>query len=217
MAHDRGVKVLVDAVAYAPHRKVDVADLGCDALITSPYKWFAPHSGVLWLSPEVQSDLPRYQIRASHHSGPSVMEFGSTAFEIVAAIGAAADFMVEAGMGTIRAHEESLLAILLPGLLGIPGIHVYGEPEVGPGRVPTVGFTVDGWSPDQVCAALADDEIAGWSGDFYAIDLAQALNLTNTGGWVRLGINLYNSEDDVQRVLSSLTRIAVSRPQGSTR
>lgn len=47
MAHDRGVKVLVDAVAYAPHRRIDVGDLGCDALITSPSKWFAPHSGLL--------------------------------------------------------------------------------------------------------------------------------------------------------------------------
>lgn len=210
MAHDRGAKVLVDAVAYAPHRSVNVADLGCDALITSPYKWYAPHSGVLWLSPEVQEGLPKYQIRASHRHYPAVLEYGSTPYEVVCGVAAAADFLRETGLDAIRAHEDVLLGVLLSGLLSIPGVRVFGEQEVSPNRVPTVGCTVRDMHADAVCAELAKDGVAAWSGNFYALDLSQSLGLEQRGGWVRFGINAYVNEDDIYRAVSSVERIAHS-------
>ena len=52
-AHAAGARVYVDAVHAAPHRRLDVAALGCDALACSAYKWFGPHVGVLWARPEL--------------------------------------------------------------------------------------------------------------------------------------------------------------------
>ena len=46
-AHAVGARVYIDAVAWAPHKAIDIAALGCDALVTSPYKWYGPHTGVL--------------------------------------------------------------------------------------------------------------------------------------------------------------------------
>jgi selenocysteine lyase/cysteine desulfurase len=44
-----GARVFVDAVHLVPHRPVDVRALGVDALVTSAYKWYGPHAGVLWV------------------------------------------------------------------------------------------------------------------------------------------------------------------------
>jgi selenocysteine lyase/cysteine desulfurase len=46
LAHEAGALVWADAVAYAPHRRIDVEALGCDVLLCSPYKFFGPHLGM---------------------------------------------------------------------------------------------------------------------------------------------------------------------------
>ena len=56
-AHAAGARVYVDAVHAAPHRRLDVEALGCDALACSAYKWFGPHIGILWGRPEVLAEL----------------------------------------------------------------------------------------------------------------------------------------------------------------
>ena len=43
---------------WRPHRPIDVEALGADVLVTSPYKWYGPHAGVLWARPEILDDLP---------------------------------------------------------------------------------------------------------------------------------------------------------------
>ncbi|MFL5542136.1 MAG: aminotransferase class V-fold PLP-dependent enzyme, partial [Longimicrobiaceae bacterium] len=48
MARAAGALTFVDAVHYAPHRLVDVAELGADFLACSAYKFFGPHAGILW-------------------------------------------------------------------------------------------------------------------------------------------------------------------------
>jgi len=47
MAHSAGTLVYVDAVQYAPHGLIDVQKLGCDFLVSSAYKFFGPHAGIL--------------------------------------------------------------------------------------------------------------------------------------------------------------------------
>jgi selenocysteine lyase/cysteine desulfurase len=44
-AHAVGARVFVDGVHLVPHRPVDIGALGCDVFVTSPYKWYGPHSG----------------------------------------------------------------------------------------------------------------------------------------------------------------------------
>ena len=62
-AHAVGARVFIDAVALAPHRRIDIGALGCDALVSSPYKWYAQHAGMLWARPEILEELPEFKVK----------------------------------------------------------------------------------------------------------------------------------------------------------
>ena len=60
LAHDAGALCFVDAVHYAPHAFVDVRAIGCDLLACSPYKFYGPHVGTMY----VRAGSPRAARRA---------------------------------------------------------------------------------------------------------------------------------------------------------
>jgi len=196
-------------VHLAPHRAIDVGALGCDVLATSPYKWYGPHAGVLWIEPALLESLDAYRVRPAASSGPGKFETGTPAFETIAAIDAACSFLREVGLETIRGAEETAFAPLLEGLRAEPGVEVYGLPSLE-GRTPTVAFNVTGHHPDDVARALARDHIAVWSGDYYAVEIMAALGLDTRGGAVRAGVSSYNTADDVARLLASVRALARS-------
>lgn len=57
-AHAAGAKVVVDGVAFAPHRPMDVAAWGCDWYVYSTYKVYGPHMGALFGRHEALAELP---------------------------------------------------------------------------------------------------------------------------------------------------------------
>lgn len=206
-AHAVGARVFVDAVALAPHHRIDITALGCDAMVTSPYKWYAPHSGMLWCEPTLLQSLPVFKVRPSHDEGPSRFETGMPNFEAIAGIEAAARFLMEEGMDQLEIAETELFAPLLHGLQAIQGVTVYGVQGLE-GRTPTAAFTVAGHTPANVAKALADERIAVWDGHNYAIEVVGQLGLAESGGVVRAGISRYLEPDDVNRLLAVVERLA---------
>jgi cysteine desulfurase family protein (TIGR01976 family) len=204
-AHAVGANVFVDAVALAPHRAIDVAALGVDAIATSPYKWYGPHSGVLWVRPDLLATLPIAKVRP----GPQRFEAGMPNFEAIAGTEAAARFLMEETMARVEAAESVLCARLLEGLGSIPGVRLWGPPGVDD-RVPTVAFTVDGITPADVASALAADRIAVWDGHNYAVEVVEQLGLATSGGVVRAGIVRYTEPAEIDRLVESVARIAAS-------
>ncbi|MEO6157274.1 MAG: aminotransferase class V-fold PLP-dependent enzyme, partial [Ilumatobacteraceae bacterium] len=162
-AHAVGARVFVDAVHLAPHQPIDVADLGCDVLATSPYKWYGPHSGVIWIEPQLLDDLPLFKVRPAHDEGPERFETGMANFEAIAGIEAAARFLIEHGMTALATAERTLFAPLLSGLQAIDGVKVWGEQSLDR-RTPTAAFTIEGISPADVTKVLAGEHIAVWDG-----------------------------------------------------
>ena len=82
MAHDAGARLHVDAVARAPHLPIDVTAWGIDSLVTSPYKWYGPHAGILVLDPELLHGVEPYRVRPADYDGPDRWETGTKAFEV---------------------------------------------------------------------------------------------------------------------------------------
>lgn len=205
-AHAVGAKVYVDAVHAAPHRPLDASAIGCDALVTSPYKWYGPHAGVLCADPVLLDELPVAKVRPAADSGPRRWESGTPNLEGLAAVEAAARFLLDEGVAAIAADEAALCTTLLDGLAAIDGVRVWGPPTMA-GRAPTVAFTVNGVHPDDVSAALAADRIATWPGHSYAVEAVAQLGLAESGGVVRAGVVAYITDDDVARLLASVERI----------
>ena len=199
--------MFVDAVALAPHHPIDITALGCDAMVTSPYKWYAPHAGMLWMRPDLLADLPVFKVRPSQNEGPSRIETGMPNFEGLAGVEAAARFLLEEGMANIRAAENELFAPLLEGLLALDGVTVWGVHGME-GRTPTAAFTVAGHTPAEVSQALAAERVAVWDGHNYAVEVVGQLGLAETGGVVRAGISRYLEHDDVTRLLAVVERLA---------
>ena len=105
-----GARVYVDAVHAAPHRAIDVEALGCDALACSAYKWFGPHTAVLWAARSCSRTLHPDKLRPSPDEIPDRFELGTLPFESLAGVRAAAEFMLSLDRDDLRAHEDALLA-----------------------------------------------------------------------------------------------------------
>ncbi len=199
-AHAAGAYVYVDAVHAAPHREIDVAALGCDALACSAYKWFGPHVGVQWARRELLEELTPDKLLPSPDTAPDRWENGTPPFESLAGVAAAADYTRTLGWGAVRAHEEHLLAGALEGLDALPKVTVYGRAR---DRTPTLMFTVDGLSSTEAAIKLAEREVAVWDGNYYAHELERLLGLAPHGA-VRAGFVHYNDERDVERLLDAV-------------
>jgi cysteine desulfurase family protein (TIGR01976 family) len=222
MARAAGALCYVDAVHFAPHRRIDVDALGCDFLVCSAYKFFGPHVGVLWARSDLLERLRPYKVPPAPDTAPARWETGTLNHEGLAGTAAAVDWIASLGsdaggpaerssrldlaMERIRAHESALLASLLEGLAAIPAVRIHG-PAADADRTPTVAFTVEGTPPDEVAARLAASEVYAWSGDFYAPNVIERLGLSAQGGVVRVGVAAYTSEDDVDRLVDAVARV----------
>jgi cysteine desulfurase family protein (TIGR01976 family) len=229
-AHEVGALTFVDAVAYAPHGAIDVRDLDTDFLACSVYKWFGPHVGALYGKAEVFDRLPAFKVRPAHDR----FETGTANFEGIAGTLAATDYLRDigrsygdvggaagagdgserrrelvAGMTSIMVYEQELVALLIAGLQGIPGLTIHGitDPSRADERVPTVSVSLDGVGPRQAAERLGSQGIFVWDGDFYATGLIERLGKAGTGGVLRLGLVHYNTAAEVDRTLEAIAAL----------
>jgi selenocysteine lyase/cysteine desulfurase len=192
-----------------PHLPVDVNGWGIDSLVTSPYKWYGPHAGVLVLQRDLLHGVEPYRVRPADYTGPDRWETGTKAFEVIAGIGGAAAFMREHTWDEVAEAEGALLAQLEDALRSLPGVTVHA-PLATAGRAPTTIFSIDDREPVAVAQALADRRIAVWSGDNYASELIDALGLRERGGAVRAGIVRHTTTDDIDALRDALDAILAS-------
>lgn len=215
-----GAWLLLDAVHYAPHFSIDVQETGCDFLLCSAYKFYGPHVGVLYSRPGLLDRLPADRLRTTEQVAPYSIETGTLNHAAMAGVSAAIDFIGSLGEGstlreklvsaysTISRHEFALASRLHEHLRDIDGIQVVGQNFLSTDRTPTVSFTLAGKTPGQVCAALAEENICAWDGHFYAIRAMEVLGLVDKGGVTRMGISVYNTEEEIDRVAEVMKKIA---------
>jgi cysteine desulfurase family protein (TIGR01976 family) len=226
LARAAGALTFVDAVHYAPHVLVDVRAIGCDFLACSPYKFYGPHSGVLWGRHALLQALDAPKVAPAPAHAPDRLETGTASFEAIAGAAAAVDFLASLGGGAgeggdptaarrarlaaafarLHAHERPLTARLWTGLGAIPGVTRYGPPAGEP-RTGTVAFTVAGRHSRDVAAALAERALFLSHGNFYAATVVERLGLADRG-LVRAGCACYTTDDEVERLLTAVREIA---------
>jgi cysteine desulfurase family protein (TIGR01976 family) len=200
LAHEAGALAWADAVHYAPHGPIDVAAWDVDVLLCSPYKFCGPHMGLFYGRSELLERWQPYKVRpAAEHPPAARYETGTQQHELLAGLVAAIDYLGSLGWDAIQAHERELGGRILAGLPG--SCRLYGLPSME-GRVPTFALTVDGLTPEQAARRLAEQRIAVWHGDYYAVEVMRRLGLEE--GALRIGILHYTTAEEVDRLLEAL-------------
>lgn len=221
-AHAVGAEVYLDAVHYAPHGLIDVEAWSCDYLACSAYKFFGPHVGILYGRPERLAELVAYKLRPAPATGPDKWMTGTQSFELIAGATAAVDYLAEIGaslapesatrraklqaaMYGISEYERLLGEQILSRLVDLPSVHIWGIDDVARSsqRVPTFAFTHARLSPDDLATHLAERGIFVWSGNYYALEFTETMNL-EPDGMVRIGLLHYNTSEEVNRLLAEL-------------
>ena len=225
-ARDAGAWSFVDAVQSAPHVSTDVQDIDCDFFVCSSYKFFGPHQGMMWGRRDVLEQLAAYKVRPAPEELPWSFESGTQSHEGLAGVAATIDYFawigqemagvaadrrsqLVAALGMLFDYEKHLARQLIAGLQSISGVKVLGitDPAALDRRVPTVSFIHRDHEPAAIAEALAEQNIFAWSGDNYALEVARALQINESGGAVRIGAVHYNSADEIDKVLDALEAI----------
>jgi len=216
-----GALLIVDAVHYAPHFPVDVQALGADFLLCSGYKFYGPHVGVLYSRPGALDALPTYRLSVQDPLAPYRIETGTLNHAAIDGVRAAVEYIASWGSGTslrerivdamthIAAYEHDLAKHYHDAARRIPGVRVWG-PDFAAGRkrAPTVSITLDKVTAAEAAGALGNQGICVWDGDFYAARAVQVLGLAERGGLLRTGISMYNTRDELNRLLAALATLA---------
>ncbi len=220
-AHEAGAQVYLDAVHAGPHRLLDVRAFDCDFLVASAYKFFGPHTGILYGKLDRLAELDFYKVRPAPSDPPGKLETGTQSFESMAGVTAAIDYLaslggkpadtrrtrLEAAYSLIAEHETALSERFLAGLASIPEITVHGVQHAGPERVATFAISIDGHRAGEVAANLGRSGIYVWSGHYYAVNAIERLGVADAGGLVRIGFVHYNTMEEVDRVLEALAAL----------
>ncbi len=227
MAHEVGALSYLDAVHSAPHHLTDVRALDCDFLVCSTYKFFGPHMGVLYGKAKHLERLRPYKVRPNSDDIPYRWEWGTLNHECIAGITACVEYLADLGrrasseqpatrrealvaaFEAIHTYEQGLMAELLPGLLAIPGLKLYGiaDPARMNERCPTFAARIEGHTPHELATKLGDRGFFLWDGMYYAINLAELLGVSQSGGFLRIGLTHYNTPEEVRGLLKALHEI----------
>ena len=223
-AHTVGAEVFVDAVHYAPHGLIDVKELGCDYLACSSYKFFGTHQGILWGRYSRLAELPVAKLRVSSEEVPFRWMTGTQGHESMAGTLAAIEHLEWLGIHiagmkisrrealsvaftAIEDYESDLCWKMIVGLEDI-GVKIWGITDFSmkQRRAPTVSFTHHSMNAEEIGSALAENGVFTWAGNFYALELSEALGLEPEGA-LRVGILHYNTAEEVDRFLEVLSEI----------
>jgi cysteine desulfurase family protein (TIGR01976 family) len=207
LCREAGAMSYVDAVHFGPHGAINVEAVGCDFLVCSAYKFFGPHVGVLFGRAELLERHRPYKVRPAPEEIPHSWETGTVNLEGIAGTAAAVGYLQSLGMDAVAAYERGLAARLLDGLQAIHGVTVYGTTDLDR-RVPTAAFNVAGRRPGEVSAALGEQGIFVWDGNYYALELMHRLGLEGSGGAVRVGAVHYNTAAEIDAFLAAVAELA---------
>jgi cysteine desulfurase family protein (TIGR01976 family) len=218
--HERGAEIVVDAVAYAPHRAVNVRDLDVDYYIFSFYKTYGPHFAVMYGKYEKLLELDGlYHYFYSREKVPMKLEPGNTNYELAWGSAGIVDYIDALGGSTgdraavdrafdkIASHETHLGEKLLAYLRDRNDVRIVGRRDSATQhRVPTIAFKVDGRDSAEIVRSTEADRIGIRFGDFHSRRLIEHLGLADGNGVVRVSMVHYNTPEEVDRLIASLDR-----------
>jgi cysteine desulfurase family protein (TIGR01976 family) len=223
LAHAAGARVVVDGVAYAPHRAMDVATWGVDWYAFSTYKVYGPHMAALWGTRAAMAGLegPNHFFVAADDV-PYKFELGGVNHEGCAGLLGVRDYLaflaeeaepdrldrrgVERAFDVMAACEVPVQARLLEYLGSRVDVQIVGPHHARESRVGTVSFVHRSKRSREITDVVDRSGIAVRSGHMYAYRLCEALGLDPADGVVRVSLVHYNTVAEIDRLIGVLDR-----------
>lgn len=224
LAHGAGARVVVDGVAYAPHRAMDVSAWNVDWYAYSTYKVYGPHMAALWGRRDAIAELPGpNHFFIPDDELPYKFEIGGPSHEGCAGIRGLRDYLaflvglenpqkldrpaIEKAFEIMTACELPLQARLIEYLRSRDDLRIVGPIDDGPSRVGTISFVHDTKSSTDITAAVDRSGIGIRHGHMYAYHLCEAAGLEPEDGVVRTSLVHYNTMEEIERLIGVFDRV----------
>lgn len=221
IAHNAGVRVLVDAAQTAGHVPIDLRSLPIDLLACAGHKGLlGPQgTGVLYVRPGVEHDLQSARQGGTGTQSeddqqpdalPSKYESGTLNAPGIAGLDAGVGWLLERGVESVAHHDQMLTRRLLAGLAEINSVRVWG-PSADDDRVGVVSLTVEGFDVQDLSAILDQSfDIAARAGLHCAPGAHRALGTLACGGTLRMSVGHFTTAADIDAATEALAKIASS-------
>jgi cysteine desulfurase family protein (TIGR01976 family) len=226
LGREAGARVVVDGVAYAPHRAIDVAGIGADWYVYSTYKVFGPHMAALFGTHEALAELdgpnhffiPGTELPYKFEPGDASHEGCAGLLGLWPYLAALSGLSgteepqraaIEQAYAVITDRETTLQAHLIDYLRTKPDVRIVGPLTTDPSRVSTVSFVHAKKRSQEIAQAANRRRFGVRYGHFYAYRLcarlAEAGMLHDTqDGVARVSLLHYNTIEEIDRLIDCL-------------
>ncbi|KAJ5809930.1 aminotransferase [Penicillium pulvis] len=211
--------ISVDGVAWAPHRPIDVKELGVDFYVFSWYKVFGPHIAQIYARRSVQK---RYLTSLNHYFfDPSALHvrlgLGNSCIEFEHAVTPIISHLVDyVGWNSLIAHEEIITAQILNYLNAHPDLYtVYGSQTADPqARVSLISFTVNGLASDKIAEVIHEtSNFRLITGDCWSPRTVHDVLGVPDYGIIRTSLVHYNTVDEMKAFILKLDDVVHAMKQ----
>ena len=212
MAREKEIPVLVDGAQAAAHSRVDVAELGCDFYAISGHKMYGPTGiGALYGKAHVLEEMPPYHgggemilsvtfDKTEYNRIPYKFEAGTPDIAGAIGLGAAIEYIEEAGLESIETHEKNLLDYATAAVSSIDGVEIIGR---APAKAGILSFIIDGVHPHDAGTILDQHGVAVRAGHHCAQPALERLGVQAT---VRASFALYNTREEIDLLAHGITK-----------
>lgn len=214
--------IILDASQAIGHIPVNVAELAVDFIIGAGHKMYGPTGvGFFYGNKDILNKIPPFKYgggmisKVDKHSAvwaaiPRKFEAGTQPIAQVIGLGAAVEFIQELGVANIRAHEQHLVAHLMPKLELIDGIEIF-HPADYQQHAGVIAFGISGVHPHDLAQLLADQQVAVRAGHHCAEIFHR--EVIDTSASARVSFASYNTTGDIDKFIQVL-KSAVDLLQG---
>ena len=214
-AHDIGAVAVIDGAQAVPHTRVNVRELDADFYVFSGHKMLAPMGiGVVYGKKKLLNKMPPFLTggemieyveldSATYAEVPHKFEAGTVNVGGAVGLQAAMDYLDKVGFDYIEETELRLTKRLFEGMKALPYIKIAGS-ENAEEHNGIITFTIDDVHPHDSASILNDAKICVRAGHHCAQPLMKFLGFNST---LRASLYFYNTEEEVDRFLDSLTKV----------
>lgn len=212
IAHEHGVKVLVDGSQSTVHMDIDVQALDADYFVFTGHKTYGPSGiGILYGKQDLLNALPPFlgggemidmvtQDKITYLDAPHRFEAGTPAIVEAIALGTALEYMMDLGRENIMAHENNLLKIATEELKKINSLSIIGEADH---KGAIISFSLGDVHPHDISTIIDREGVAVRAGSHCAQPVLDFFGKTAT---CRASFGLYNDENDIDRLVAAVKK-----------